>query len=218
MAINLPGYYDQLVYNAARVTNEKITEYDLGFVGHRRQNDFNYDLKFYYQDIKGLINTYNQSPYPDVDGQALYFNNFDDAIIRGFEAGLDWKLSIGTKIHLAYAHTEIASTDRREDYSKAAPSSTLSLLAMQEFPHGYSGSFNLYYRSSMKPLARRSLDPPYMDPYTRVDIRFAKDFKIGDTSQSTAIVIRNIFNSHQYSRLLNNVDRGAYLTYQIKFN
>lgn len=218
MAVNLPGYYDQLVYNAARVGNESITEYDLGFVGRRHQNDLTYDLKFYYQDITGLINVANQTPFPDVDGQALYFNNFDDAIIRGFETGLNWQLSVGTKFHLTYSHIDIASTDRREDYSKAAPSSSLSLLAMQNFSHGYSGSINLYYRSRMKPLARRAYDPPYMEPYTRVDVRFAKNFKVADTTQSAAIVVRNLFNAHQYSRLLNNVERGAYLTYQIKFN
>lgn len=220
MAFNLPSlnYYNQLVYNAGQVGNEKITEYDLGFIGRRQQHDFTYDLKFYYQDLKGIINTYMQKPYPDADGKAEYFGNFDDAIIRGFETGLSWKLGIGTKIHLAYSYINIVSTDKREDYSKAAPNSTLSLLAMQAFPHGYSGSVNLYYRGSMKPLERRAYDPPYMKPYTRVDLRLAKDFTAGDTSQTIAFVIRNLFNAHQNSRLLNNVERGAYLSYQIKFN
>lgn len=220
MAINLPGYYDQLVYNGSQVGNERITEYDLGFIGSRQQDNFKYDVKFFYQDIRGLINTQNNTSYPppDVDNQALYFNNFDDAIIRGFESGLDWTLTKATKIHLAFSHIDIASTDNKEDYSKAAPASILSLLAIHNFKHGYTGSLSIYSRSSMKPLARRSYDPVYMDPYTRVDLRLAKDFRIGKTSQKVAIVIRNLFNAYQESRLLNNFDQGAYLTYQIKFN
>jgi iron complex outermembrane recepter protein len=216
-AVNIPGYYNQLVYNGRSINNEHITEYDIGFVGQHMQNKFNYDLKFYYQDIQGLINI-KSTTYSDADGTADYFGNFDNAIIRGVETGIDWKPSTRSKIHLAYAYIDISSTDHTESYSTAAPKSVLNLLAMHNFPYGYSGSVNIYYRSSMKPLARRSYDPPFMDPYTRVDMRFAKQFETGNTHQTLAIVIRNMFNARQHTRLKNNVDRGAYLTYQVKFN
>ena len=35
---------------------------------------------------------------------------------------------------------------------------------------------------------------------------------------SRSLVIRNLFNAQQDTVLLNNVDQGAYLTYQIGFN
>lgn len=216
-AVSLPGYYNQLVYNGSQVNNERITEYDIGFVGQRNRSKFNYDVKFYYQNINGLINIKN-SAYSDVDSQANYFSNFDNAIIRGVETGLNWKPNTNSKIHLAYAYIDISSTDKRESYSTAAPKSVLDLLAMHNFSHGYSGSLNIYYRSSMKPLARKSIDPAFMDPYTRVDMRVAKKFVAGHTNQSIALVVRNLFNARQDSRLLNNVDRGAYLTYRVKFN
>jgi len=57
-----------------------------------------------------------------------------------------------------------------------------------------------------------------MDPYTRVDLRLAKKYRLGNTRQKIAVVIRNLFDAHQDTVLLNNVARGAYLTYQIDFN
>jgi len=224
MFVSIPslGYYDQIFYNGSKVNNERITEYDLGFSGQNKQHKLKYDVKFFYQDIRGLINALNTTlptPNPDVvDGKAYIFGNYDDAIIRGVESGIDWDLSNATKIHLALSHIEIASTDNREDYSKAAPHETLSLLAMHDFSHGYSGSANIYYRGKMKPLARHATDPEYMDPYTRVDLRIAKKFRASNTTQNIALVIRNVFNAEQKTILLNNVERGAYVSYEIKFN
>jgi iron complex outermembrane receptor protein len=224
MSVNVPSlsYQDQIFYNGKKVSNEQITEYELGFIGHKLQNKFNYDVKFFYQDIKGLINALNATlpgtVTDTVDGKAYIFDNYDDAIIRGFETGIDWVPSNTTKFHLAFSHIYITSTDNREDYSKSAPTSLLSLLAMHNFKNGYSGSLFIYSRSKMKPLARHSYNPEYMDPYTRVDLRLANNFRIGDTSQKIALVIRNLFNAQQDSILLNNVEQGAYLTYQIGFN
>ncbi|MEJ2399569.1 MAG: TonB-dependent receptor, partial [Gammaproteobacteria bacterium] len=217
--ITFQGLTDQIYYKGAQVNNERITEYDLGFVGRHNQNKFNYDVKFYYQDIRGLINAKNNPNYPDYyNPGAIYFNNFDNAIIRGVETGLDWKPALNTKIHLAYAYIDISSTDNTESYSTAAPKSVLGLLARHNFSHGFAGSVNIYYRSSMKPLARHATDPAFMDPYTRVDMRIAKKFTAGNTNQTVALVVRNLFNAHQTTALLNNFDRGAYLTYQVKFN
>jgi iron complex outermembrane receptor protein len=224
MAVNVPslGYYDQVFYNGSQVNNEKITDYELGFVGRKLHNTLNYDVKFFYQDIKGLINALNTtlpaSVIDTVDGKAYIFYNYDNAIIRGFETGLDWDASKTTKIHLAFSSIDIDATDNLEDYSKSAPSTLLSLLAMHNFSRGYSGSVSIYSRSKMKPLARHAYDPLYMPSYTRVDVRLAYSFKTGNTSNEAAFTIRNLFNAQQDSILLNNVGRGAYITYQIGFN
>jgi len=172
MYISVPsiGYYDQIFYNGSQVSNEKITEYALGFVGHANQNHFNYDVKFFYQDITGLINALNATlptPNPDVvDGRAYIFGNYDDAIIRGVESGIDWNPGKATKLHLAISHIEISSTDNREDYSKSAPSTMLSLLAMHDFSDSYAGSVSVYYRGKTKPLARHAYDPLLVMPTT----------------------------------------------------
>lgn len=223
MYVSVPslGYYDQIFYNGSQVSNEHITEYELGFTGRKNHNHFNYDVKFFYQDIRGLINALNTTlpaSIPDVvDGKAFVFNNYDDAIIRGFETGLDWNLTEMTKLHFALAHIDIASTDNREDYSRSAPAAIFSVLAMHNFSRGYSGSLAIYSQSTMKPLARHSYNPPFMDPYTRVDLRLAKKIRVGNTRQKIAFVIRNLFNAHQDTILLNNVDQSAYLSYQIDF-
>ncbi|MBI1425206.1 MAG: TonB-dependent receptor plug domain-containing protein [Gammaproteobacteria bacterium] len=224
MVVSVPslGFYDQVIYNGSTVQNEKITEYEIGFIGQKLRDHLKYDVKFFYQDIDGLINALN-SPVPasipdTVDGKAYVFNNYDSADIRGLETGIDWDISRATKIHVAFSSIHISSTDNREDYSKSAPATMLSLLAMHNFSHGYSGSVFIYSRGKMKPLVRHANDPEYMDPYTRVDVRLAKSFKSGNTSQKIAVVARNIFNAHQDTLLLNNVARGAYISYQIGFN
>lgn len=210
--------YNQLYYDDREVNNEHLTEYELSLVGHSADYKLNYDVKLFYQDITGLIYDYTLTPFPDYDNETSVFDNFDDAIIRGFESGVNWSLTDRTKLFLAYSHIEIDSTDYRGDYSKAAPTNMFNIMATHNFPRNYTGSIVVYHRSRMKPLARRSYDPEYMDPYTRVDMRLAKSFTSGKTRQNIALVLRNIFDAYQDTRLKNNVERGAYVSYQINFD
>jgi len=69
----------------------------------------------------------------------------------------------------------------------------------------------------MKPLARRALDPPLLEPYTRVDLRVAKDFNSGAYESELSLTVQNAFEEHQDTRLKNLPKRRAYLSYRLKF-
>lgn len=209
--------YDQILYNNGDLANERITEYDIGLVGQSADRAFSYDAKLFYQDIKGLISTETLRPFPDYDNGTLVWGNFDDAKITGFETGIDWRWTPRSRLHGSYAHIDIDSSDNHGDYSNAAPADMFSILALHHFDNGVSASTTIYYRSSMKPLARRALDPVTIPSYTRTDVRVAKDFGSAKLKQQIALVGQNIFNA-QYDTVLNNApEQTFYISYTIKF-
>ena len=209
--------YDQILYNDRELSNERITEYDIGLVGNSADKTLNYDAKIFYQDIRDLINT-ESIPFADFDSETLVWGNFDNARITGFETGIDWRWTRKSRVHASYSHIMIDSTDNQSEYSQAAPADMLSLLGLYHFENNISASLSIYYRSPMKPLARRATDPELLPAYTRTDFRIAKDFKSGNLQQQIAFVGRNVFNAQYEARLNNAPEQTFYVTYQIKFD
>jgi iron complex outermembrane receptor protein len=208
--------YDQVFIDNGSIESETVDNYELAWVGNSKDRKLNYDLKFFREDVNGLISYANISPYPDYDNQTSYFDNFDNARITGFEGTLDYRPSTEIRLYMTYANISIDSADNRDEYSLAAPRHSANLLGIFSLPGNYSTSLHIYYRSKMKPLARRSFDPPTVPDYTRVDWRFSK--KLNTTvRQQVALVIQNMFDNVDTSRLNNFQGREYYLTYKVHF-
>ena len=173
------------------------------------------DVKLFYEKITGLIN-YAFNP---VDAY-VYFDNFDDAIIRGIETQLTLRPSQQSRIHVAYAHTDISATANVQEsfYSIAAPEHSLSILGIWDFANDVTGSVGFYQKSGHKLLARRFLDPLESEPSLRVDARLAKKGKFAGHDQEVALVLQNIFDETQDSRLRNFQGRRFYISYKLDLN
>jgi iron complex outermembrane receptor protein len=208
--------YDQIFVDNGSIDSETVDNYELAWVGNSQDRKINYDLKIFREDVNGLISYANLSPYPDYDNQASYFDNFDNARITGFEGSLDYRPNTDIRLYMTYANISIDSADNRDEYSLAAPKHSANLLGIFSLPDNYSTSLHIYYRSKMKPLARRSFDPQTVPDYTRVDWRISK--KIDSTAkQQVSLVIQNIFDNVDSSRLNNFQGREYYLSYKIHF-
>ena len=215
-AITSP-FYNQIFFDNGTVESETIDNYEIAFVGHSDNRQIKYDVKIFREDIEGLIAAANSSPYPDIDNVAAYFDNFDDIKITGFEGSLDYQPNKDIRIYLSYANIDIDSEDLYGEYSRAAPEHSASLLTIFQLPDNANTSFNVFYRSEMKPLARKSADPLVLPDYTRVDWRIAKKIEDGGIDHQLAFVVQNIFDNIDTSRLNTFIGREYYFSYKVHF-
>lgn len=197
------------------VDPEYITAYEIGYLTENENKTISADIKAYYEKITGLIQ-YSQDP----SFTYYYFNNFDDVFIRGLEAQVTLRPSPGSRIHIAYANTNIDSENvtNLTQYDLASPANSLSVLGMWEFDDRMTGSLGFYHKTSHKQLAIATGDPAEYQSYKRVDARLAKKYKSSGHEQEIAVVLQNIFDETQESRLRNFQGRRFYVSYRLQFD
>ncbi|MGD8577462.1 MAG: TonB-dependent receptor [Thiohalophilus sp.] len=212
---NLDGLVPGGFYWQNDVAPEYITAYELGYLTENRDKSITADIKLYQEDISGLIQ-YSQDP----SFSYYYFDNFDDATIAGLEAQFTIRPSPKSRIHVAYAHTNINSDNVTglTKYDLSAPKNSLSLLGIWHFENDLDASLGYYYKSSHKQLAYATGDPIEYRPYKRVDVRLAKKFKGSGHEQKLALVIQNVFDETQESRLNNFPERRFYISYKLSLD
>ncbi|MGD8784987.1 MAG: TonB-dependent receptor [Thioalkalispiraceae bacterium] len=210
-------FYDQVFIDNGSIESETVDNYELAWVGHSNDRKLIYDAKIFREDIEGLITYAHLTPFPDIDNRASYFDNFDDAKITGFEGSLDYRPNQDIRIYLTYANIDIESDNVRDQYATSAPEHSAYLMSIFKLPDNYGTSFSVYYRSEMKPLARRTIDPETMPEYTRVDWRLSKTIDEADTKQQIAFVVQNLFDNVDTTILNNFKGREYYFTYKIHF-
>lgn len=205
-------YYGGYFNGAVDLKPEKITTYELGYLANNSDKSISLDSKLFYDDIKDLI-TYTQS------GAQYYYDNFDNAIIRGLETSLTLRPNKQTRLIANYSHTHIDSTTNtvNSEYQIGFPKHLFSLLLMRDFSDQYKGSLGFYHRTPTKGLARRSFDPRLLDPYKRVDLRLAKKIKVRGMNSELSLTIQNTFDEVPFSRLMNYPERQAYVSWKAQF-
>lgn len=191
------------------VKPEYITAYELGYLTETKDGTINADLKLFYEDISDLIIYDDSAP----DG-TYWFNNFDDVTIKGIEAQITLRPSEQARIHIAFSRTSIDSTNiaQASAYDRSAPRNSLSILGMWEFDNNYSGSLGFYKKGEHKNLAVKN---DTYKPYKRVDVRLAKQFGASSRHQELAVVVQNVFDEVQESRLHNFPERRFYISYKL---
>ncbi len=211
----LEGAFGSPAYWQNDVEPEYITAYELGYLTESNDKSITADVKIYQEDITGLIN-YNQN----VAAGYYYFDNFDDVSISGIEAQLTLRPSVQSRIHIAFAHTNINAENVTSltEYDVAAPENSLSLLGIWHFEKDVDASLGYYYKTDHRQLARAFGDPIEYKPYERVDFRLAKKIKGSASNQQLALVIQNAFDETQQSRLKNFQGRRFYVSYQLNLD
>ncbi|MDZ7660768.1 TonB-dependent receptor plug domain-containing protein [Thiohalophilus sp.] len=192
------------------VDPEYITAYELGYLTETRDQAVSVDIKLYYEKITGLIQ-YSQDP----GFNYYYFDNFDEASIRGLETQVTLRPSERSRIHFTYANTNINSENvtNLTEYHLASPRHAVSLLGVWEFENNVTGSLGFYHKTSHKQLGA-SARPPY-ESYERVDMRLARKFSAAGHDQELSVVIQNVFYETQESILHNFPDRRFYVSYKL---
>ncbi|MCO6411450.1 MAG: TonB-dependent receptor [Thiogranum sp.] len=194
---------------------EEITSYEIGYIGSFPRIGASLDAKLFYDRLEHLITYMGVSNPLGLDGTAAFFDNLDNVTIRGIELSAQYQPGDRDRIHINYTHQEIDGTDNtsKGQYSIAGPSDNLNLLASHDFDHGYNASAGFYYLSKMKQLATNDI----RGEQKRLDLRFARTLASGGNERTFALVIQNLFDDEQETRLKNNIDRRIYASFAITF-
>ena len=146
-------------------------------------------------------------------GTAQFFANDGKARIKGIELSAKYQPGNGNRINISYTHQAIKSGAGGRQYDNAGPSDMLNLLAIRDFGYGYSASLGFYYLSKMKQLETNDIRAEQK----RVDIRLARDISTATRDYTLALVVQNLFDDEQETRLKNVIDRRAYGSVSVNF-
>jgi iron complex outermembrane receptor protein len=211
----LPIANNVLLFDAGDIDSEEITAYEIGYVGEFPAIHSSLDAKYFYDELDKLIG-YDSTNYPlGLDGTAQFFGNFDNARIKGIELSAQYRPGNGNRLNINYTHQDINGTNTTGtgDFGDAGPSDILSVLAIREFGAGYAASAGYYYLSDMKQLATSDKRPDQ----NRVDVRLWRTISAPNHDFTLALVVQNLFDDKQDTRLKNNIDRRIYGSFAVKF-
>ena len=205
-------YYGGFFSGVIDLEPERITSYEIGYIASNDDKSITADTRIYYDDIEGLIGL-------SFNGSQFYYDNFDDATIRGLETSFTFNVSRDTKFITNYTYTNINSTRNTNgsEYDIAFPKNLLNILVMHNFSSKYKGSLGFYHRSSTKPLANRTGDPDVIPSYQRLDLRLAREFKHKEMNSELSLTVQNLFDHVPDTRLNNYSGRQAYISWRVNF-
>lgn len=202
-------YFDIALYGPGNLRAERISAYELGYVGLYPEKGLQLDIKFYYDELRDLI-AYEDKPYPDnFDGYANQFANYDDVRMSGLEAGVQYKPGPLSRFIFAYSYTDITASDRtrQTQYTHSAPLHNLAMLAIRQLPRHYTASIAYYYTGSMQ-----GWDTTKMrSPMRKLDVQLSKKFRDGALRGQIALIAQNVLEDYQEIKLSNIARRTLYL-------
>ncbi len=197
-----------LLFDAGDIDSERITSYEIGYAGNIARIHTSMDAKYFYEKLDKPI-SYDNTPFAaGLDGTALFFDNFNTVRIRGVELSAQYRPDKSNRFNISYTHLDIDSEDKTASgrYTDAGPANMLNLLAIHRFDGGYSASAGYYYLSKMKELESNDI----RSAQNRVDIRLARTISSPRQDITLALVVQNLFNDDEDTRLRNNIDRRIY--------
>jgi len=205
-----------LLFDSGAIDSEQITSYDIGYIGNFPQLHTTLDARYFYDKLDELI-AYDTTTFPaGLGGTAQFFANSNNARIRGIELSARYQSGHGNGLNISYTHQNITGKDKTgsSNYADTGPSDMLNLLAMHNFGKGYMASIGYYYLSKMKELETKDI----RSAQHRMDIRLARTLSTAGQDLTLAFVVQNLFDSHENTRLRNNIDRRIYgsITVRIK--
>ncbi|MCA1804708.1 MAG: TonB-dependent receptor [Xanthomonadaceae bacterium] len=128
------------------------------------------------------------------------------ARLQGIETQLDWRPSTHTMVRFGHAYIDIDSDDVQEEFSQSAPRNSYLLFASHRFPRRIDASLAWHYTERMQWLEWESIDA-----ISRLDLRFAKGFRLGHQRAQLALVGQNILGDHVEFRRGNRFDPRIFI-------
>ncbi|WP_165869180.1 TonB-dependent receptor plug domain-containing protein [Thiogranum longum] len=211
----LPAPNNVLLFDAGNIDSERITAREIGYIGNFPRVHTSLDVRYFHEKLEKLISFDKATFSEGVDGTALFFNNLNSAQIKGVEVSASYRPGNGNRINISYTHQDIDSHDMggNGNYADAGPENMLNALVIHDFKNGYSASAGFYYLSSMKELSTNDVRRAQY----RTDIRLARTLSTARQNITLALVVQNLFDNDEETRLRNNIDRRAYGSISLSF-
>lgn len=194
---------------------ERITSYEIGYHANIIRKKLSLDIKRYREKLRDLItldgNTIDNSAADPLLGGYESYDNLTKANIDGIEANLDFYPFQDTRLVLSHSHTHIDSRNPNVTSAQlrdSAPKRITSILAINRFPGGVTGSF-LYYRVG-ESNGLGSGNP--LPGYKHVNLRLALPFKWNGATAEVAFVVQNAMGSYIDWRKDNTAETQKYIS------
>lgn len=191
--------FNQLWKSAGGLEAERISAYELGFVGYLGDRRSSYDFKFFREEIRDMITPVSdkdyEQPYANLPQEALVFQNGDWADLTGYELQLKLQAEAATMVSVGFSYVEADGVVTREvnpvdirSIEKNVPSYTLSFLLEHRFGYGWSGSMALYHVDHQKFWHDAKVNT--------LDLRLARSFRVAGHDGVFAIAAHDVNNSY----------------------
>ncbi len=200
---------------------EHILSREIGYNGSFAQRTLVVDVKLFKEEVSDLIYIKWDE---EADGSEVQrFHNIDDMTIRGFEADVALNFSHQSWVKLAYAYSDIDSTDYgvKIRYEGSAPRHNVSLLAATVVGRAtsLSAAFS-FYDNKMKGWDKNE----YREAIRRLDLRLARTVPLDTVDVELVLALRNVLGRYETIQLrrpkesvdfINEIGSSAYLSARV---
>ncbi len=153
---------------------------------YRPSHRLSFSLVGFYNDVQDLINR---------DKKDDPYINIDEAVFKGFEAGIEWQVLESSHLSLAYTRlTAVDKTTKDQSYINYRPKHKIDSNLMVRLPAAFKLNINCTYVSSQIYYDDDDVEQN-LDPYTLVDIKISK--ALGRRFE-LYLAARNIFDVDYY--------------------
>lgn len=199
---------EQLILSSGGLPRERIESVEIGYFGEFFEHRLQLDVKVFYDEVDKLITltTTQNKPIALLSNNLIDFEPTDRARLQGIETQLDWRPSTHTMIRFGHAYLDIDSDDVQEEFSQSAPRNSYLLFASHRFPRQLDASLAWHYTERMQWLEWESINA-----ISRLDLRFAKGFRLGKQRAQLALVGQNILGDHVEFRRGNRFDPRVFI-------
>ncbi|HEY0721581.1 MAG TPA: TonB-dependent receptor, partial [Gammaproteobacteria bacterium] len=205
--------YYQLWKSQGNLRSEKITAYEIGWMGNLGGLRNQYDVKLFKEQIRDIISNPLWLNYPSSIGPSttVYFMNRDWADLQGLEGQLKMYAEDDTMLSFGYSYVQAhgPQTERLDASGNVmenkvisvgdnVPTHTFSWLAEHRFDNSWRGSLAFYHVDHIAFWYETSL--------TTADLRLARGFGSGESEGEVSIVARDItgaYFDYQDERVIN---------------
>ncbi|HEY0635219.1 MAG TPA: TonB-dependent receptor [Gammaproteobacteria bacterium] len=198
--------YYQLWKSQGSLLSEKITAYEIGWMGSLGGQRNTYDLKLFREELRDIVSHPLWLGYPSpLPATTLYLLNRDWANLKGVEAQLRATASDDTLFSFGYSYVYAEGTYTRrlnpevvETVQANVPSHTFSWLTEHRFDDHWRGSLAFYHVDHIDFWHETSLNT--------ADVRLAWRFKHDGDEGNLALVARDVMGAYydyQDERVIN---------------
>lgn len=191
--------FNQLWKSAGGLDPERITAYELGFMGYLGDSRNQYDFKLFKEEIRDRITPVNDlnypQPYANLPQEALVFQNGDWADLRGYELQLKLQADEATMVSLGLSYVRAEGVITRDinptetkPVEEYVPRYTVSFLMDHDFGAGWHGSMAMYHVDHQKFWHTAKV--------MTLDLRLARYFKLAGNEGVFAVAAHDVNNSY----------------------
>jgi iron complex outermembrane receptor protein len=191
--------FNQIWMSQGGLEPERITSYELGFMGYLANEKSHYDFKLFKEEIRDMITPVHDldftQPYANLPQEALVFQNGDWADLLGYDLQLKLQAEEATMVSIGFSYVEadgvitneIDPVDTRP-MERYVPKYTVSFQLERKFADGWSGSLLAYSVDHQKFWHDAQINT--------LDLQVAKSFRAGGHEGTFAVAAHNVNNSY----------------------